>query len=271
LRAGDATDAEFLTNICTGAAALFNCANPPYHRWLTDWPPLADALLQAAQKSGATLVTLSNLYAYGKPTGPMTPLDPLRSTLPKAMVRAKMWNDALALHEAGKIQAVEVRASDFIGDSPQSQFAYFLPRLFKGKALQVLGDPDALHTWSYVDDVARTLVAVAQNAEAWGKVWHVPSNAPRSSRQVFNELADRAGISRTKISGIPSFVLRALGLVNPQMRELVKTQYQFKAPFVMEDKESREVLGIEPTPWDLVLDGTLKPFLPVSKTPEKSE
>ncbi|MCB0979811.1 MAG: hypothetical protein KDB17_04065, partial [Ilumatobacter sp.] len=36
---GDATDAEALAGLCTGAAALYNCANPPYHRWPQDWPP----------------------------------------------------------------------------------------------------------------------------------------------------------------------------------------------------------------------------------------
>jgi hypothetical protein len=45
------------------------------------------------------------------------------------------------------------------------------------------------------------------------------------------------------------------------MRELLKTLYQFQSPFVMEDGESREVLGIEPTSWDLILSNTLRPFL----------
>ena len=39
----DATDAGRLSDLTAGAAALYNCANPAYHRWLTDWPPLAAA------------------------------------------------------------------------------------------------------------------------------------------------------------------------------------------------------------------------------------
>lgn len=35
----DAADARRLTELTTGAAALHNCANPLYHRWLTDWAP----------------------------------------------------------------------------------------------------------------------------------------------------------------------------------------------------------------------------------------
>src|SRR5690349_19801462 len=59
--AADATDADRLTGLTTGAAALYNCASPQYHRWLTDWPPLATALLTAAERTGAVLTTASNL------------------------------------------------------------------------------------------------------------------------------------------------------------------------------------------------------------------
>ena len=45
LVAADAADSERLVEIAQGATAIYNCANPPYHRWTTDWPPLAAALL----------------------------------------------------------------------------------------------------------------------------------------------------------------------------------------------------------------------------------
>jgi 2-polyprenyl-6-methoxyphenol hydroxylase-like FAD-dependent oxidoreductase len=38
--AADAADADRLSSLTAGAAALYSCANPPYHRWLSDWPPL---------------------------------------------------------------------------------------------------------------------------------------------------------------------------------------------------------------------------------------
>jgi nucleoside-diphosphate-sugar epimerase len=258
---GDATDAGFLTRVTKGSDALFNCANPRYDRWLTDWPPLAGSLLVAAESTGATLVTLSNLYGYGPPTGPMTPHDPLSSTLPKAQVRVAMWHDALALHQASRIRAVEVRASDFLGASPQSQFAYLLPKLLKGRRVQVLGDPDAPHTWSFVGDVSRTLVACALDPSTWGRPWHVPSNEPRSSRRVVDDLAEAAGVPRVTVTSAPVLALRALGLFDPQMREMPKTLYQFTSPFIMDDSETRAALGLVPTPWPQVIEETVAPFL----------
>src|SRR5262245_47895101 len=106
--AADATDADRLSELAEGAAALYNCANPLYHKWLTDWPPLASAFLTAAERSGAVLATASNLYGYGPVKGPITDTTPLAATHPKLKIRADMWRDALALHEAGRIRATEV-------------------------------------------------------------------------------------------------------------------------------------------------------------------
>ena len=59
-----------MARLAEGAAVIYNCVNPPYHRWPADWPPIAASVLGAAERSGAVLVTLSNLYGYGPATRP---------------------------------------------------------------------------------------------------------------------------------------------------------------------------------------------------------
>lgn len=50
----DATDQEALAAAArSGADAVYNCANPPYDKWVRSWPPLAASLLHAAEQSGA--------------------------------------------------------------------------------------------------------------------------------------------------------------------------------------------------------------------------
>ena len=107
---GDAGDATALTAAAQGAAAIYNCVNPPYHRWAELWPPIAAATLAAAESSGAVLAMAANLYPYGPVTEPMREGQPDRPAGPKARIRAKMTADALAWHKAGRIRAVEVRA-----------------------------------------------------------------------------------------------------------------------------------------------------------------
>lgn len=65
LVAGDATDVDTLTRHLDGEGALVNAANPPYHRWPQDWPPLHRAMFAAVERTGALLVVMDNLYAFG--------------------------------------------------------------------------------------------------------------------------------------------------------------------------------------------------------------
>src|SRR5215471_1863135 len=102
--AADATDAARLTEITAGAEALYNCASPQYHQWFTDWPPLAAAFLTAAERSGAVLASMSNLYGYGLVDGRITQKTPIAATHPKLRLRAEMWAAQLAAQEAGRIR-----------------------------------------------------------------------------------------------------------------------------------------------------------------------
>src|SRR5689334_8630607 len=50
----DASDPDALSAAAEGASVLYNCANPgDYTAWDEVWPPLAAALLVAAERSGA--------------------------------------------------------------------------------------------------------------------------------------------------------------------------------------------------------------------------
>jgi len=160
LVAADASDAERIARLTQGAAAIYNCANPPYHRWPALWPPIAAALLGAAERAGAVLVTISNLYGYGPARDsqgsdgytadrPMTEATPLAATGAKGAVRARMWRDALAAHEAGRVRAVEIRASDYVGPGAGSVLGdRVVPNVLRGKGVFVLGRTDRPPTWS---------------------------------------------------------------------------------------------------------------------------
>jgi nucleoside-diphosphate-sugar epimerase len=257
----DATDADRLTEIVGGAVALYNCANPQYHRWLTDWPPLAASLLTAAERTGAVLATVSNLYPYGPVSAPMTEDTPLAATTPKLRIRGDMWTEALARHDAGRIRATEVRGSDYIGPRAQGHLGdRVVPRLLAGRSVRVLGDRDQPHTWTYVGDVCTLLATIAGDERAWGKPWHVPSNEPRSERQAIGDLARAAGVAPVRVGSIPPVLVRAMGLFSPLMRELPAVAYQLERPFVLDSSRAQATFGLAPTPWDAVLEDTIASF-----------
>ncbi|MFF2816824.1 NAD-dependent epimerase/dehydratase family protein [Kitasatospora cineracea] len=250
----DAADTAALTAAAEGATALYNCANPPYHRWAEVWPPLAASLLTAAERTGAVLATVSNLYGYGAVDGPMGPDSPLRPNSVKGGVRAAMWREALAAHRDGRVRATEVRGSDYLGPGVTAALdGRAFGRALAGRTVQVLGDPDAPHSWTSPADAARLLVTAAAEERAWGRAWHVPSNPPRSQRQVVADLCAAAGRPAPKVTAIPGPVLALLGLVNPTVRAVRETAYQFERPFVIDDTATREAFGLEPRPWERIL------------------
>jgi len=260
-RAVDAADAAALGAATAGAAAVYNAVNPAYHRWVTDWPPVAAALLQAAERSGALLVTMSNLYGYGRPAGPMTPDSPMPGTDVKGSVRAAMWREALAAHEAGRVQVTEARAADFVGPQvppAQSHLTRQLGPLRRGRRAWVIGDPDALHSWAYLPDVAATLVTLGTDERAAGRAWHVPSPPPRSQRQALTDLARALGAPPAKVSGVPWPVLRAVGVAVPMMREVVDIRHQWDADFVIDAAGTTAAFGLTATPWDDVVAATAR-------------
>lgn len=257
----DAADSAAVAEVASGSAVLYNALNPPYHRWATDWPPMAEALLDAAASSGAVLVTISNLYAYGPVAGPMTEDLPLAATGKKGQVRAGMFQQALAAHEQGRAKIVEVRASDYMGPGAESHMGdRVVPRILAGKSVKVIGATDQPHTWTYTEDVAALAVAAGADDSSWGKAWHVPSNPPRSQEQVVADLAAEAGVPTPAVSAYPAWLMGAMGAFSPMIRELKETNYQFESPFVLDSSAAQEHFGLAPTAWGDIVGATLDSF-----------
>lgn len=251
----DAADAEELSRLAEGAQVLYNCVNPPrYDAWAELWPPIAAALLAAAERTGAVLAVTGNLYPYGPLDQPMVEGMPDAAPGKKAQIRARMTADALAAHKAGRIRTVEVRGSDYVG-APLGDHAHVprvVPAALEGKTVRVIGDAHQPHTWTDVHDMGRALVATAGNESALGRVWHAPSNPPRTQAEAVNDVLASVGRPPVTVKAYPRWVVRGFGLLNSQMRELQETEYQFTRPYVMDSSAITAELGLAPTPWDEV-------------------
>jgi hypothetical protein len=105
-RAADAADPEAAADAAKGASAIYQCLNAPYNQWPERFPPLQRGVLAAAERTGALLVSLENLYGYGPADGrPMTEDLPLAATGIKGRVRAAMTAKLLAAAaDAGRVR-----------------------------------------------------------------------------------------------------------------------------------------------------------------------
>ena len=257
----DASDAERLSALAAGASVVYNCVNPPYHRWATDWPPIAAALLAAAEGSGAVLSSCANLYVYGPVDRPMTEDMPLSASFTKGQVRARMWEEALAAHQAGRVRVTEARGSDYLGPGAESHLGErVMPKLLAGRKVTVMASADSRHSWTYTEDMAATLVAIGADERAWGRPWHVPSAVVGSQRELIVRLASMAGVPEPRVGSYSPLLIRAMGVVSPLMRELPEVAYQLEQDFVLDSSAAQRELGLVPTPADDVLAAHLASY-----------
>lgn len=252
----DASDADALARAAEGADVLYNCANPgDYTQWDRVWPPLAAAMLTAAERAGTVYAITGNLYPYGPVDGPMTEDLPDAATDHKGRLRTRMWADARAASEAGRLRGVvEVRGSDYMGPGvgANGHVSRVAPAALRGRSVTMLGRTDQPHTFTDVGDVARTLVAAAEDIGAHGRAWHVPSNAPRTQAQALTDVLAAAGRPAVRVRSLRGPALAAVGLFSPLMRELRQLSYQWDRPYVLDSTAAQERFGIAPTPWEEV-------------------
>ncbi|GMA86682.1 hypothetical protein GCM10025868_19320 [Angustibacter aerolatus] len=220
---------------------------------------MAAALLTAVERTGADYVMLGNTYGYGPVEGPMTEDLPMSATTVKGRVRAQMWQDALAAHEAGRVRVTEVRSAGFLGPGPVGAYALFVAAaVLAGEEASYPGDLDAPHTWNYTEDIARTLVAASGADRAWGRAWHVPATSSVSVRRLTEQAAEPGWRRRPSAppSAPPGSGRAWLGRSRCSA-SLLEMLYSNESPHILDSAFTQEVLGVRPTPLDAVLRHTL--------------
>jgi len=250
-RAADVTDPEAAADAAKGASVVYQCVNAPYTQWPELFPPLQRGVLAAAERNGALLVVLENLYGYGPAGGkPMTEDLPLAATTVKGRTRAAMTAELLAAAEAGRVRIAIGRASDFFG-AGVTQGSVLGERVFghalAGRRADFIGHPELPHTYSYVPDIAAGLATLGTDARAAGEVWHLPGPQTVTTRALL-DLVAREVRHPVGIRSVPKLAVRALGVINPMMRELAEMAYEFDEPFVLDTSKYQSTFGAAGTP-----------------------
>ncbi len=266
----DVTDPEAAADAAKGASVVYQCLNAPYSEWAERFPPLQRGVLAAAERNGALLVSLENVYGYGPTEGrPMTEDLPLAATTVKGRTRAVMTGELLAAAAAGRVRVAVGRASDFFGPGV-TQGSTLGERVF-GNALDrrradFIGDPDLLHSYSYVPDIAAGLATLGTDVRAIGEVWHLPGPETVTTRVLLDLVANEVG-HPVPVRGLSKLALRGLGLVNPTIRELAEMTYQFDQPFVLDTSKYDFMFGAAGTRLSVAIAATVAWYRSRPSTP----
>jgi len=254
--AGDASDPRFVYEVCRGADVVFHCAMPEYTQWENKFYRLTKGIFDGIKLSGCRLVYGDNLYCYGNINGAVYHENLAYQYIGnKGRLRASMADMLLA----DKDMDVAIgRASDFYG--PMVENSVLSMDLFQsillGKKINLLGNIDLPHTFTYVKDFASALVILSENEDAFGHVWHVPNAPTITTRQLINIIGDKVDKPiKTRVAS--KSMVSFLGLFNPILREMKEIMYQWQQPYRVESKKFNEKFGNKYTPYDIAIDETL--------------
>lgn len=241
------------------ASTVYFCVQPPYTDWPALFPPLLENTIDAAEQTDARLVLADNCYMYGPTDEQLTEELPYEATGRKGRTRAAMARTAFEAHESGRVDVTIGRASDFYG--PHVTISAVGERIFAnalaGKSISVLGDPDTLHTYTYIDDFAQALVTLSEHEKAFGEAWHVPAAETITTREFVELVCERAGTD-SRLRPMPSWLFRAVSTFSGELKELRETMYIFEEPFVVDHSKFADAFGADPTPHAEAIDRTLE-------------
>jgi nucleoside-diphosphate-sugar epimerase len=256
---GDARDAGVVAQICAQAEVVFHCAQAPYNQWPEQFPPIMTGILNGVAQTQAKLIFGDNLYMYGPTNGQSIHEDlPYAATGRKGRVRAELAKMLLEAHQAGKIRVAIGRASDFYGprvtDSALGEM--FFEAALASKVVNLVGNIDLPHTYTYIKDFARALVTLSQQDRALGRAWHVPSARTLTTRQMIDLAAAQLGQPiKPRVAG--RFLISLLGLFNPMVREIKEMMYEFEEPYIVDHRQFEQTFGAQTTPHPQALQETI--------------
>jgi len=256
---GDAYRTDFTRSVTKSAAVVYQCAQPEYQKWVTEFPSLQAAILEGVAANGAKLIVGENLYMYGDTDG-----QPLQENLPyaahtrKGKVRGEMAKALLDAHRTGKVRVAMGRGADFYGPGVlgSSLGERTIIPLLHGKPAAVTGSLDQPHAYTYVSDFGEALAVLGEHDEALGQAWHVPNPPTLTQRELVTLFFKETGLE-PKFSVMGKLMLMMGGLFIPAAREMVEMAYEFEKPFQVDTSKFLKAFGDIATPHEAAVRETV--------------
>lgn len=263
---GDAMNAEDVRTAARDCSVIVHAVNPPgYRRWAQLVIPMLDNTIAAARSVGATIVLPGTVYNFGPDAFPVlfegSSQNPLTR---KGAIRVDMERRLLAASKAGA-RVLIVRAGDFFGAKARN--SWFSQALIKpGRPVTTVSYPGSRgvgHQWSYLPDVARTMVELLARRDqldpfaAFHAAGHWDEDGSRMVGSIQRVVARRTG-HKPRVSAFPWWLLTLASPLVSTFREMREMRYLWREPIRMDSARLIAALGHEPhTPLDEAVEATL--------------
>lgn len=259
----DLLNAQATSNAVSGSEVVFLVAGLRYDTsvWQEQWPTVMRNVIDACKRHSARLVFFDNVYSYGLVNGLMTEETPFNPISKKGEVRVKVATMLLDEIRNGNVQAMIVRSADFYGPGAANSFphATVFGRLKARKTPQWIGNPNAVHTFTYTPDAGRSVAVLGNTPDAYGQTWHLPTSKEPFTGTDFVRMACELAGQPFKLQAAPRWMLKLMGVFIPVLRENDEMMYQFEHDYRFDSSKIESAFGLFPTPYRQGIDESLRP------------
>jgi len=247
----NALDYEMLKRGLMGSTHVYLLIGLPYRTsiWKQQWPILMANTLRACKEVGAKLIFLDNMYAYSDESiNHMTEDSPLKPSSKKGKVRLKLIEMVWEAVERGDLEAIIVRAADFLGGKSSILEKTVLSKLTQSNKAEWFYSIDKLHSFTYIKDAAKAISILAMDPEAYNQTWHLPTDSkPILMRDWVALFASEYKID-PKIKVYSAFEISLLKHAVPELAEIQDISAQFKTDYYFDSSKITKAYGIKATP-----------------------
>jgi nucleoside-diphosphate-sugar epimerase len=263
---GDAMNRVEVLSAAQGVSVIVHAVNPPgYRNWAQLVLPMVDNTIAVARDVGATIVLPGTVYNYGPDAFPvLRENSPQHPVTRKGAIRVEMERRLEDYARSGG-RVLIVRAGDFFG--PTAGNSWFSQGLVKAghpvKTVYRPGAPGVGHEWSYLPDVALTVVELLERSaslEAFATfqmAGHWDADGTQMAEAIRRVVARRTGVE-PRVSAFPWWFLTVAAPFVATFREMREMRYLWRHPLRMDNSRLASVLGREPhTPLETAVEATL--------------
>jgi nucleoside-diphosphate-sugar epimerase len=237
-------DPSSVREAARGIETLIYLVGVPYNHFEMHPQVMRKTLDGAIAENVRRVLLIATVYPYGTPiTAKIAEEHPRNPVTFKGRMRKEQEDLLLSADAAGKIEGVLLRLPDFYGPGVE---ASFLDGAFKaaveGGTANMVGPIDTPHEFVFVPDVGPVALDLVAKPEARGCWWNLAGAGMTTQRQMAEMAFAQTG-RKMKVRVAGKTMLRAMGLFNPFMRELVEMHYLQTTPVLMDDTALTKLLG----------------------------
>lgn len=262
--AGDADDVEVVREAIRDADVVVYALHLRYDQWGNGRSERQlQVVIDALGQSGKTLLFPGTIYNYRAGDRTVSPGIRQSAEAPRGEIRIRLETMLREASAAEKFQTIILRAGDFFGPGNRGEWfeAAMMMDVAKGK-LYHMSDLKLRHSWAYLPDLSRAFVALAEKRGELGRFENFHFAGHWVSHGQMMGAIQSALPGKVAVSPLQWWMIRAVGLFNPVMRDIYRMRYLWLNEMELVDPRLDGILGADfGTPFEEAVAATVEELM----------